>query len=285
RNNFPCAADQYELVREIGKGACGLVWLAKCLPLDEEVALKILEADDLKCPLEHIMRETQIMHEMRHPNVMPLYCSFVHKEQLWMVMPYVAGGSLFGIISGNYPQGLEEEVVATVALDVLRGLEYMHAHSMIHRDVKAANVLVNTDGRVVLSDFGGSGSGGGQFRSAWACQKYLARNTFTGTPCFMAPEVMAATDDCQSYNMAADVWSFGIFLEELALGRAPYAHMKLESVILTTLHEDAPVLGNQKTKRKFSEELQDIVAVCLQKDPSQRPICSQLLKHKFFKVR
>ncbi|KAK9901349.1 hypothetical protein WJX75_007725 [Coccomyxa subellipsoidea] len=370
KNSFPCAADQYELVKEIGKGACGTVWLAKCLQPDEEVALKILEADDLKCPLEHIMRETQIMHEMRHPNVMPLYCSFVHKEQLWMVMPYVAGGSLFGIISGNYPQGLEEEVVATVALDVLRGLEYMHSHSMIHRDVKAANVLVNTDGRVVLSDFGVTanmleprtstpkaasstltlreissvkdlsqlagkelesapaqphtdagvaesspqpdvspfagfdspgiglaiggaarsseeeGSGGGQFRSAWACQKYLARNTFTGTPCFMAPEVMAATDDCQQssgYNMAADMWSFGIFLEELALGRAPYAHMKLESVILTTLHEDAPTLGNQKTKRKFSEELQDIVKLCLQKDPSQRPTCSQLLKHRFFK--
>ncbi|CAL8470958.1 g10500 [Coccomyxa elongata] len=418
QNRFPCAADQYELVKEIGKGACGTVWLAKCLPLDEEVALKILEADDLKCPLEHIMRETQIMHEMRHPNVMPLYCSFVHKEQLWMVMPYVAGGSLFGIISANYPQGLEEEVVATVALDVLRGLDYMHSHSMIHRDVKAANVLVNTDGRVVLSDFGvtanmlepraatpkagsssltlrdissvadlgqlvppepvptpesveplespflqhalvspitfvdgmvsaavevpslrgegssapsptgeasgssgfspsgdhssgfspmrggsssglnpkgegstGSipkegGSGAGEFGSVWAAQKYLARNTFTGTPCFMAPEVMVAANDCQcssGYNIAADVWSFGIFLEELALGRAPYAHMKLESVILTTLHEDAPTLGTQKTKRKFSEELQDIVAQCLQKDPSQRPTCSQLLKHKFFK--
>jgi serine/threonine-protein kinase OSR1/STK39 len=121
-----------------------------------------------------------------HPNLLPLLCSFTSGDQLWMVEPYISNGSVLNIMKYRHPHGLSEELISIIVFETLKGLEYLHHNGMIHRDVKAGNILVDHDGRVYLADFGVSAPlerrGG-----SWGDKP---RNTFVGTPCWMAPEVM-----------------------------------------------------------------------------------------------
>ncbi|BDA42758.1 probable serine/threonine-protein kinase OSR1 at N-terminal half [Coccomyxa sp. Obi] len=275
--DYPTNANEYKLLEECGRGVSATVWRALCIPYNEEVAVKLLDLENVNCSLDEIVREAQTMRQQSHPCVLPLYCSFVHEQNLWMVMPYVAGGSVLNIMKYAYPEGLEEPVIATILKEVLKGLEYMHKQGGIHRDVKAGNILINTDGQVVLADFGVAATmerGG-----SWG-NKNVARNTFVGTPCWMAPEVMEQT---QGYNSLADIWSFGITILELAHGHAPFARYPPMKVLLMTIQNPPPSLESD-AKKHFSKAMRDIVAKCLVKDPSKRPSAAQLLEHKFFKT-
>ncbi|KAK9909926.1 hypothetical protein WJX75_009604 [Coccomyxa subellipsoidea] len=275
--DYPTNADAYKLLEECGRGVSATVWRALCIPYNEEVAVKLLDLENVNCSLDEIVREAQTMRQQSHPCVLPLYCSFVHEQNLWMVMPYVAGGSVLNIMKYAYPDGLEEPVIATILKEVLRGLDYMHKQGGIHRDVKAGNILINTEGQVVLADFGVAATmerGG-----SWG-NKNIARNTFVGTPCWMAPEVMEQT---QGYNSLADIWSFGITILELAHGHAPFARYPPMKVLLMTIQNPPPSLESD-AKKHFSKAMRDIVAKCLVKDPSKRPTAAQLLDHKFFKT-
>ncbi|CAL5219491.1 g1332 [Coccomyxa viridis] len=275
--DFPTSASEYKLLEECGRGVSATVWRALCLPFNEEVAVKLLDLENVNCSLDEIVREAQTMRQQLHPNVLPLYTSFVHEQNLWMVMPYVSSGSVLNIIKYAHPEGLEEAVIATILKEVLKGLDYMHKNGNIHRDVKAGNILINTDGNVVLADFGVAAQmerGG-----SWG-NKNISRNTFVGTPCWMAPEVMEQT---QGYNSSADIWSFGITILELAHGHAPFARYPPMKVLLMTIQNPPPSLESD-SKKHFSKAMRDIVAKCLVKDPSKRPTAAQLLDHKFFKT-
>ena len=244
----------------------------------EEVAVKKLDLENMNCSLDEIIREAQTMRSLNHPNLLPLYASFVHEQNLWMVMPYVHGGSVLNIMRYKYPDGLEEPAIATVMKEVLKALQYLHHNGIIHRDIKAGNVLLDDDGHVLLADFGVAATlerGG-----SWG-NRIEPRNTFVGTPCWMAPEVMQQD---QGYDSRADIWSFGITLLELAHGHAPFAKLPPMKVLLMTLQNPPPTLEQANSKRHFSKAMRDIVAKCLVKDPRLRPSASQLLEHKFFKT-
>lgn len=244
----------------------------------EEVAVKKLDLENMNCSLDEIIREAQTMRFLNHPNLLPLYASFVHEQNLWMVMPYVHGGSILNIMRYKYADGLEEPVIATVMKEVLKALQYLHHNGIIHRDIKAGNVLLDDDGHVLLADFGVAATlerGG-----SWG-NRVEPRNTFVGTPCWMAPEVMQQD---QGYDSRADIWSFGITLLELAHGHAPFARLPPMKVLLMTLQNPPPTLEQANSKKHFSKAMRDIVAKCLVKDPNQRPSASQLLEHKFFKT-
>jgi serine/threonine-protein kinase OSR1/STK39 len=218
------------------------------------------------------------MRSLNHANLLPLLCSFVEGQHLWMVMPYVHGGSVLNIMRYQFPEGLEEPVIATIMKDVLRALDYLHRHGVIHRDVKAGNILLDSNGQVLLADFGVAATlerGG-----SWG-NRATSRNTFVGTPCWMAPEVM---EQSAGYDARADIWSFGITLLELAHGHAPFARLPPMKVLLMTLQNPPPTLDHPDAKRHFSKAMRDIVAKCLVKDPTQRPTAAQLLDHKFFKT-
>ncbi|KAK9864695.1 hypothetical protein WJX84_009203 [Apatococcus fuscideae] len=275
--NFPTNAESYELLEECGRGVSATVWRARCKTLrDEIVAVKLLDLENVNCSLEEIIREAQTMRQQASQYVLPLHCSFVHQQNLWMVMPYVAGGSVLNIMKYAYPEGLEEPVIATILKEVLKGLDYMHRQGIIHRDVKAGNILIDSNGQVLLADFGVTATmerGG-----SWGNQQQ-ARSTFVGTPCWMAPEVM---EQARGYNELADIWSFGITILEMAHGHAPFARFPPMKVLLMTIQNPPPQL--ESDKKHFSKNMRDIVAKCLVKDPARRPTAAQLLEHKFFKT-
>mmetsp|Transcript_35744 Transcript_35744/g.101160 ORF Transcript_35744/g.101160 Transcript_35744/m.101160 type:complete len:686 (-) Transcript_35744:264-2321(-) len=268
---YPTRAEDYELLDECGQGAAGKVWRALCKPPNSIVAVKLLDLENMSCNLEEIIREAQIMKLVNHENILSLHCSFVHQSDLWMVMPYVKGGSVLNIMKFAHPQGLEEPIIATILREVLKALDYVHKQGAIHRDVKAGNILIGNHGEVKLADFGVAAtmdrSGEGK------------RQTFVGTPCWMAPEVM---EQEHGYDSKADIWSFGITVLELAHGMAPFAKSPPMKVLMMTLRQPPPQL--QATGEKhFSKEMQQLVGLCLVKDPKKRPTAARLLEHRFFK--
>ncbi|PWZ08153.1 hypothetical protein Zm00014a_040013 [Zea mays] len=151
---FPTDPNEYKLYEEIGDGVSATVYRALCVPLDILVAIKVLDLEKCNNDLDGIRREVQTMSLIDHPNLLRAYCSFTNGHQLWVVMPYMAAGSALHIMKTSFPEGFDEPVIATLLREVLQALVYLHSQGHIHRDVKAGNILIDTNGAVKLGDFG-----------------------------------------------------------------------------------------------------------------------------------
>ncbi|KAJ1278178.1 hypothetical protein BS78_04G059200 [Paspalum vaginatum] len=276
KREFPIRAADYELLEPIGDGATAVVRRARCLPLGGEVvAVKIMNmAHRTESDVNNASEEVKTMIMIDHPNLLSAYCSFTEGEALWIVMPYMAGGSCYHLMKSSFPKGFEDEnFTAYVLRETLKGLEYLHENGHIHRDVKAGNILLDQEKGVKLSDFGVTAS---LYDSI--INRHGKRKTLVGTPCWMAPEVMEQKD----YDFKADIWSFGITALELAMGHAPFSSQPPAKVFLMTLQHAPPSLHNTKEK-KFTDSFKSMIGTCLMKDPSKRPSAKKLLKHPFFR--
>ncbi|PNT53425.1 hypothetical protein POPTR_001G084700v4 [Populus trichocarpa] len=265
--------NDYKLLEEVGYGASAVVYRAIYIPFNEVVAIKCLDLDRCNSNLDDIRREAQTMSLIDHPNVIRAYCSFVVDQNLWVVMPFMAEGSCLHLMKIAYQEGFEESAIGSILKETLKALEYLHRQGHIHRDVKAGNILLDTNGIVKLADFGVS-----------ACMfdtgdRQRSRNTFVGTPCWMAPEVLQPGS---GYNSKADIWSFGITALELAHGHAPFSKYPPMKVLLMTIQNAPPGLDYDRDK-KFSKSFKEMVAMCLVKDQTKRPTAEKLIKHSFFK--
>jgi serine/threonine-protein kinase OSR1/STK39 len=161
---WPLSPDGYALLEEVGQGAFARVVKARCPAKGCQVAIKIMALENLSTSMEEIQAEVRTMKMSRHENVVDLFCCFVVKSDLWLVMPLMDKGSCYyalrclkrqGRIGDG--QGLGEEAIATIMREVLQGLDYIHSQGQIHRDIKAGNVLLNSEGRVAIADFGVAG--------------------------------------------------------------------------------------------------------------------------------
>eukprot|EP00127_Corallochytrium_limacisporum_P003114 Clim_evm43s146 gene=Clim_evmTU43s146 len=274
--SFPSTPEDYEVKDMIGKGASATVHSAKIKATGEDVAIKIINLDKFEANIDEITKEIKVMAQCRHENVVTYFTSFIVGHELWLVMKYLGGGSSLDIMRYWAPKGFEEDIIATILKEALKGLEYFHRNGQIHRDVKAGNILLGLDGAVQLADFGVSN---------WVSDPALKREprkTFVGTPCWMAPEVMEQKKD--GYDVKADIWSFGITALELAQGRAPYAKLPPMKVIMSIINEDPPTLdiNSHTSANKYSKIFKKMIDSCLYKDPTKRPSATELLKSPFF---
>ncbi|KAL3367738.1 hypothetical protein AABB24_008876 [Solanum stoloniferum] len=258
----PCT--KYELLHELGKGSYGAVYKARDLRTSEMVAIKVISLSEGEEGYEEIRGEIEMLQQCSHPNVVRYLGSYQGEEYLWIVMEYCGGGSVADLMNVT-DEALEEYQIAFICREALKGLSYLHSIFKVHRDIKGGNILLTDQGEVKLGDFG---------VAAQLTRTMSKRNTFIGTPHWMAPEVIQES----RYDGKVDVWALGVSAIEMAEGLPPRATVHPMRVLFMISIEPAPMLED---KEKWSLVFHDFVAKCLTKDTRLRPTASEMLKHKF----
>ncbi|KAG4070511.1 hypothetical protein HA402_005743 [Bradysia odoriphaga] len=259
--------DEYELIQKIGSGTYGDVYKAKRIQSNELAAIKVIkieQGDDIQV----IQQEIIMMRDCRHPNIIAYFGSYLRKDKLWICMEYCGGGSLQDIYQVTGP--LNEQQISYMCKETLKGLQYLHSMSKMHRDIKGANILLTDAGDVKLADFG---------VSAQITATINKRRSFIGTPYWMAPEV-AAVERKGGYNQLCDIWACGITAIELAELQPPMfdLHPMRALFLMSKSGFKPPTL---KDKDKWSPTFHSFIKVALTKNPKKRPTAERLLAHPF----
>ncbi|KAN0102460.1 hypothetical protein V8E52_011920 [Russula decolorans] len=265
----PSVHELYQRLETIGKGSYGSVHKGIHRATGNVVALKIidLDADDAD-DVDSIQREVALLTQLRDgPNITKYYGCYLDGPRVWIVMELAQGGSVYSLMQSSPNNCLEEKYVVVIVREVLTGLNYLHKSNVIHRDIKAANILITASGKVMICDFG---------VSALLATTNSKRNTFIGTPYWMAPEV---AQPVPAYDTKADIWSLGIMIYEMTKGSPPHfrvAHLKVIQMI-------PKVKPPRLAENEGSKDLRDFIPFTLTESPSDRLPAEELLKTKWIK--
>ncbi|KAK6212389.1 hypothetical protein LQW54_005342 [Pestalotiopsis sp. IQ-011] len=244
-------AGHYQVLEELGRGSFGVVYKGIEKATGEVVAIKHIDLESTDDDIQDIQAEISVLSTCASSHVTQYKASFLRGSKLWILKPE--------------PSCFSETHIAIICRELLTGLEYLHAEGKIHRDIKAANVLLSESGKVKLADFG---------VAAQLTNIKSQRNTFVGTPFWMAPEVIQQA----GYDFKADIWSLGITAIEMALGEPPHADLHPMKALFQIPKNPPPRLeGN------YSKDFKDFISRCLVKDPDYRPSAKDMLKHRFIR--
>ncbi|KAG0677421.1 hypothetical protein C6P40_004636 [Pichia californica] len=256
------SADQFSLSTELGRGAFGVVYLAQDLITHREVAIKQIDLESTH-DLSEIQQEILMLSTCHHQNITQYYGCFMKGYKLWIIMEYLGAGSCSDLLTAG---PFSEQIISYIIGSVLNALSYLHDNGKIHRDIKAANILIGLNGEVKLADFG---------VATQLSNNLSKRLTFVGTPYWMAPEIIKQ----EEYSFKADIWSLGITSIEMAYGKPPLTEFDPMRVLFRITEGKPPSLDSS-----FSNLFRDFVNKCLIKDPLKRLTVKELILHPFIKL-
>ncbi|XP_051882890.1 STE20-like serine/threonine-protein kinase isoform X2 [Pristis pectinata] len=260
--------EMWDIVGELGDGAFGKVYKAQNKQTGVLAAAKVIETKSEE-ELEDYIVEIDILASCDHHHIVKLLDAFYYENKLWILIEFCAGGAVDAVML-ELERPLTEPQIRVICKHTLEALNYLHDNKVIHRDLKAGNILLTMEGDVKLADFG---------VSAKNSRTLQRRDSFIGTPYWMAPEVvMCETSKDKPYDYKADIWSLGVTLIEMAQMEPPHHELNPMRVLLKIAKADPPTLAQPS---RWSPEFNDFLKKAVEKNVEQRWSCQQLLQHPF----